>query len=225
MKFLVAFLCLAAAVAAEPEADASVLYGAGYGYPALGYGYGAYGYGYPAYAYRYPTGASYQQINTPFSVSAVSQIHKREAEADASVLAYAPYTAAYAYAPYAYAYPTASSYQQINTPYSVSAVSQIHKREAEADASVLAYSPYTAAYAYAPYAYAYPTAASYQQISTPFSISATSQIHKREAEPQAPAVHPGLATSSTFRSVQGAAGLSLYPQAYSYYPYAYGYAY
>jgi len=198
--FKVALFALAAIVAAEPEADASLLYGGlyGYGYPSV-YGYGAYGYGYPysygAYGYNHLIG-------------------KRDADADAQVLAYAT---PYAYAPYYY-YNTGSSYQHVATPFHVSAVSQIHKREAEADAQVLAYAT---PYAYTPYVY--PTAASYQSIATPFSVSTVSQIHKREAEPQGVAVHPGLATSSTFRSVQGAAGLSLYPYAYASYPYAYGY--
>jgi len=173
------------------------LYGAyGYGYPSV-YGYGAYGYGYP-YSYgAYGYGGHL--------------IGKRDA--DAQVLAY---TTPYAYTPYLY--PAASSYQSVATPFSVSTLSQVHKREAEADAQVLAYAT---PYAYTPYLY--PAASSYQSIATPFSVSTVSQIHKREAEPQGVAVHPGLATSSTFRSVQGAAGLSLYPYAYASYPYAYGY--
>jgi hypothetical protein len=197
LNYQVALFALAAIVAAEPEADASYLYGA-YGYPSA-YGYGAYGYGYPGYNYgAYGYGGHL--------------IGKRDA--DAQVLAYA---SPYAYAPY-YQYPTAASYQSVATPFSVSTVSQIHKREAEADPQVLAYA---SPYAYNPYLY--PSAASYQSIATPYSVSTVSQIHKREAEPQGVAVHPGLATSSTFRSVQGAAGLSLNPYTYASYPYAYGY--
>ena len=92
----------------------------------------------------------------------MSQIHKREAEAEADP------SIAYGYAPLAYwAYaPRAASYQHIATPFAVSTVSQIHKREAEADASV----------AYAPLAYAYAPGI---------------------------AAHPGYATSYVQRSVQG----------------------
>ena len=230
-------------MAAEPEADASVLYGGyAYGYPAA-YGYGAYGYGYPAYGaygygghylgkrdadasvlayttpyvyapqYYYP-GQSYQYQSTPFHTSAVSQIHKREAEpqgvavhpglATSSTFRSVQGAAGLSLYPNAYGYPY--NYHLIG------------KREAEADASVLAY---TTPFAYAPY-YHYP-GQSYQYQSTPFATSAISQIHKREAEPQGVAVHPGLATSSTYRSVQGAPGYSLYPYAYASYPYAYGY--
>ena len=73
--------------------------------------------------------------------------------------------------------PPAASYQSIATPYSVSTVNQIHKREAEAEADPsLLYTPN--AYAYTPYAYAY---APYARV----------------------AAHPGLATSYTYRNPQG----------------------
>ena len=142
----------------------------GYGHHGAGYGYGshfigkreaeadaslAYGYAPLAYAYNpiwyAPRASSHQHIATPFSVSSVSQIHKREAEpeADASL--------AYGYAPLAYAYnpiwyaPRATSHQTIATPFSVSSVSQIHKREAEPEAEADA----SLAYGYAPLAYGY----------------------------------------------------------------------
>lgn len=190
---VVALAVCAAAVYAEPEAEAdpSLLYAAGYGvapyayggyagyagYAGYGYaGYAPYGYGYAGYPYRY---GAYGHF-----------LGKREAEAEAdpSLLyatagyAYAPYT--YAYAPYVYA-PRAASYQHIATPFSVSAVSQIHKREAEAEADPsLLYSPY--AYAYAPYT--------------------------------GVAAHPGLATSYTYRSTQG---LSALYRPWGYYGYYY----
>merc|ERR1712213_138226 len=126
----------AAFVAAEPEAEAAAHYyghyGYGYGYPyGLGYGYGRYYGGYYGYPYRF----GYRGL------------YKREAEAEAEAapaypLAYAPYAyAPYAYAPYApyyaYAVPAASSYQHVSTPAATHGISQIHKREAEADPAVL----------------------------------------------------------------------------------------
>ena len=160
----VALLCLAATVAAEPEADASVLYGQpGYGYGYNNYGFNALGYGYNAYGYGYPRAYGY----------GAHYIGKREAEAEPSV---APYVAA----PY------------VATPY--------------------AYSPYTYAYA--------PVASSYQSVATPAAAYGIHQIHKR----QAVAVHPGLATSSTYRSVQGAP--AVHPSAPYYRSYGvYGYGY
>jgi len=191
MKFLVVVFAVAAMVAAEPEAeaDASVFYG-GYGYAAapyalgyngLGYaGYNAYGayngyagYGYAPRAYGYGYGAGY--YGAGYGYAAGHFIGKREAEAEAAPEAdahvalaynYAPYAyAPYTYAPYAYAPyywgPTGSSYQHIATPYSVQSVHQLHKRDAEADASV--------AYAYAPYAYAaYPGVAVHPGLATSF---------------------------------------------------------
>jgi hypothetical protein len=87
-----------------------------------------------------------------------------------------------------------------------------------------------APYAYAPYTYAYayvPAASSYQHVATPAAAYAVSQIHKREAEaePQGIAVHPGFATSSTYRSVQGASALYPYAPYAPYYYGAYGYGY
>jgi len=95
------------------------------------------------------------------------------------------------------------------------------KREAEADASVLAY-------AYPSYGYNYGVYG-YPSYGYPAYGYAGHYLGKREAEPQGVSVHPGLATSSTYRSVQGAAGdvlLNRYnsvPLAYNYYPTAYGY--
>ena len=161
---------------ADADADASVAYG----YAPLAYAYSPYLYA--------PRASSYQHIATPFSVSAVSQIHKREAEpsadADASIAyGYAPL--AYAYSPYLYA-PRASSYQSIATPYSISTVSQIHKREAEPSADAEA----SIAYGYAPLAYAYGPGI---------------------------AAHPGYATSFEHRSPQGLGLQSLYrPYGYGY---------
>merc|ERR1711963_1011708 len=122
----------AAFVAAEPEAEAAAHYyghyGYGYGYP-YGLGYGRYYGGYYGYPYRY----------------GFRGLYKREAEAEAEAapahpLVYAPYAyAPYAYAPYApyYAVPAASSYQHVSTPAATHGISQIHKREAEADPAVL----------------------------------------------------------------------------------------
>merc|ERR1711963_185390 len=125
----------AAFVAAEPEAEAAAHYYGHYGYGGypygLGYGYGRYYGGYYGYPYRF----GYRGL------------YKREAEAEAEAapaypLAYAPYAyAPYAYAPYApyyaYAVPAASSYQHVSTPAATHGISQIHKREAEADPAVL----------------------------------------------------------------------------------------
>ena len=148
----VALLCLAAAVTADADADAQ-LYGYNYGYPAYAYnnyGYNAYGYG---HASPYASAIGY-------GAGAAHSLGKREAEAEPSVLPYvaAPYAAApYAYNPYYYAYaPVASSYQHVATPNAAFNLHQLHKREAEAEASVLPYAaaPYVAApYAYNPYYY------------------------------------------------------------------------
>ena len=219
----VALLCLAAAVTADADADAQLYgynYGYNYGYPAYAYnnyGYNAYGYG---HASPYASAIGY-------GAGAAHSLGKREAEAEPSVLPYvaAPYAAApYAYNPYYYAYaPVASSYQHVATPNAAYNVHQLHKREAEAEASVLPYAaaPYVAApYAYNPYYYAYaPVASSYQHVATPNAAYNVHQLHKREAEPQGVAVHPGFATSSTFRSPQGA-GAAVYG-----YPSVYGYGY
>ena len=177
----VVVFAVAAMVAAEPEAeaDASVFYG-GYGYAAapyalgyngLGYaGYNAYGAynGYAPRAYGWGYGAGY--YGAGYGYAAGHYLGKREAEAEAAPEADAHVALAYNYAPYAYAPytyapyywgPTGSSYQQISTPYSFQAVHQLHKRDAEADASV--------AYAYAPYAYAtYPGVAVHPGLATSF---------------------------------------------------------
>jgi hypothetical protein len=141
---VVALAVCAAAVYAEPEAEAdpSLLY-AGYGYAPY-----TYGYGYAPYTYGYNYGYPYT-YGYPYAYGAYGHyLGKREAEAEADPsLLYAGYAG---YAPYAYAYapywwvPRAASYQHIATPFSVSTVSQIHKREAEADADAhvaLAYAP------------------------------------------------------------------------------------
>merc|ERR1711902_290744 len=96
----------------KAEAEAEPSYGYGYGYPA--YGYRSYGYGYAPRAYGYGYG-----------------YHKRSAEAEPHLgYGYAPY------APYALAYarPAAASYQYTRTPFAATGLSQIHKREAEAEA-------------------------------------------------------------------------------------------
>ena len=127
----------------------------------------------------------------------------------------------YGYNGYAYGYP-AYGYGAAAYGYGAGAAHSLGKREAEA--SVLPYgaAPYVAApYAYSPYTYAYaPVASSYQQVSTPAAAYGLHQLHKREAEPQGVAVHPGFATSSTFRSPQGASALYGYPSIYGY---GYGY--
>merc|ERR1711902_113996 len=115
----------------EAEADASAHYYGHYGYGGYpyAYGYGRYYGGYYGYPYRY----------------GYHGLYKREAEAEAEAapaypLVYAPYAyAPYAYAPYApyYAVPAASSYQHVSTPAATHGISQIHKREAEADPAVL----------------------------------------------------------------------------------------
>ena len=133
-------------MAAEAEADASNFYGGAYSYGAAPLAYGgygaAYGYGYAPRAYGYGHHGAGYGYGGHF-------IGKREAEADASL--------AYGYAPLAYAYnpiwyaPRATSHQTIATPFSVSSVSQIHKREAEPEAEADA----SLAYGYAPLAYGY----------------------------------------------------------------------
>jgi len=201
MKFLVALLCLAATVAAEPEADASSLYGGlygGYGYN--NYGYNTLGYGYSAYGYprTYGYGAHY--------------IGKREAEPSVAAYVAAPY----AYSPYTYAYaPVASSYQRVATPAAAYGIHQIHKRQAVAVHPGYATSSTYRSVQGAPAVYGY----GYPSVYGHF-------LGKREAEaePQGVAVHPGFATSSTYRSVQGAP--ALYPYAPYYRPYGvYGYGY
>merc|ERR1711909_59891 len=127
MKLAVLALCLFAAVIAEPEAEASpeAYYGHhAYGLGYRGYGYGGYGYG----GYR----------------------GKRSADADPAVF----YGASpYAYAPYAYAplaVASGVSHQHVSTPAATYGIHQLHKRDAEADASPDAY------YGYAGYGYGYP---------------------------------------------------------------------
>mgnify|MGYP006888590962 CR=1 FL=1 len=103
---------------ADAESDAEAYYGGYYG----GYPYGRYG----AYGY-----------------------YKREAEADAEPQFLAPYAPfAYAYAPQYYAVPAASSFQRVDTPAASYGVSQIHKREAEADAEPEAEAAADAYYGY-----------------------------------------------------------------------------
>jgi hypothetical protein len=226
MKFLVALLCLAATVAAEPEADAQVAFG----YPAYAYNNYGYGYRYPVYAYG-PTGSSYQHVSTPFSETAVHQLHKREAEPQ-GVLPYvaSPYVAApYAYNPYYYAYaPVASSYQRLTTPFADTAVHQLHKREAEPQSvavhpglavSSTFRSPQGAG---APALYGYPSVYGYGYGYPTYGAYAPHYLGKREAdaEPQSIAAHPGFGLSSTYRSTQGAP--ALYPYAHYYNNY-YGY--
>merc|ERR1712158_325671 len=158
MKLAVLALCLFAAVIAEPEAEASpeAYYGHhAYGLGYRGYGYGRYGYGYAGYGYGYPYhgygGYGYGGYRG-----------KRSADADpavfygASPYAYHPY--GYGYAPYAYAplaVASGVSHQHVSTPAATHGIHQLHKREAEADASPDAY------YGYAGYGYGYPHAYGY----------------------------------------------------------------
>merc|ERR1712088_1105549 len=153
MKLAVLALCLFAAVIAEPEAEASpeAYYGHhAYGLGYRGYGYGRYGYGYAGYGYGYPYhgygGYGYGGYRG-----------KRSADADpavfygASPYAYHPY--GYGYAPYAYAplaVASGVSHQHVSTPAATYGIHQLHKRDAEADASPDAY------YGYAGYGYGYP---------------------------------------------------------------------
>merc|ERR1712167_339800 len=117
MKIAVLAFALFAAVIAEPEAEASpdayygyAGYGHGYGGYGRGYGYGLYGrYGYGGYGYggygrghpyhygvhpyayaplRLAGASSYQHVSTPAATHGIHQLHKREAEADASPDAY-----------------------------------------------------------------------------------------------------------------------------------------
>ena len=217
----VALLCLAAAVTADADADAQLYgynYGYNYGYPAYAYnnyGYNAYGYGYHASPYASAYG---------YGAGAAHSLGKREAEAEPSVLPYiaAPYNAApYTYNPYYYAYaPVASSYQHVSTPNAAFNLHQLHKREAEPQGvavhpglatSSTFRSPQgagAAIYGYPSvygYGYAYPTYGHF--------------LGKREAEPQGVAVHPGLATSSVYQSVQGAHALYPYAPYYGVYGY------
>merc|ERR1712150_337122 len=113
MKLAGLALCLFAAVIAEPEAEASpeAYYGhhayglgyRGYGYGRYGYGYAGYGYGYPYHGYGGYGYGGYRGKRSADADPAVSygihQLHKRDAEADASPAAY------YGYAGYGYGYP------------------------------------------------------------------------------------------------------------------------
>merc|ERR1711993_57107 len=122
MKIAVLAFALFAAVIAEPEAEASP--DAYYGYAGYGHGYG-HGYGYGLYG-------------------------KRSADADAEAspaLFYGAYGHPYHYGVHPYAYAPlrlagASSYQHVSTPAATHGIHQLHKREAEADASPDAYYGY-----------------------------------------------------------------------------------
>merc|ERR1711934_375796 len=151
MKLAVIALCLFAAVIAEPESEASpeAYYGHhAYGLGYRGYGYGRYGYGYAGYGYPYHGYGGYGYGGYR---------GKRSADADpavfygASPYAYHPY--GYGYAPYAYAplaVASGVSHQHVSTPAATYGIHQLHKRDAEADASPDAY------YGYAGYGYGYP---------------------------------------------------------------------
>ena len=151
---------LFAAVIAEPEAEASpdayygyAGYGHGYGGYGRGYGYGLYGrYGYGGYGYGgYGRGYGYGHY-----------LGKRSADADAEAspaLFYGAYGHPYHYGVHPYAYAPlrlagASSYQHVSTPAATHGIHQLHKREAEADASPDAYYGY-AGYGHG-YGYGYP---------------------------------------------------------------------
>merc|ERR1712226_43983 len=158
MKIAVLAFALFAAVIAEPEAEASpdAYYGyAGYGH---GYGYGLYGrYGYGGYGYGgYGRGYGYGHY-----------LGKRSADADAEAspaLFYGAYGHPFHYGVHPYAYAPlrlagASSYQHVSTPAATHGIHQLHKREAEADASPDAYYGY-AGYGHG-YGYGYPHAYGY----------------------------------------------------------------
>merc|ERR1712183_801002 len=131
MKIAVLAFALFAAVIAEPEAEASP--DAYYGYAGYGHGYG-HGYGYGLYG-RYGYG---------------HYLGKRSADADAEAspaLFYGAYGLPYHYGVHPYAYAPlglagASSYQHVSTPAATHGIHQLHKREAEADASPDAYYGY-----------------------------------------------------------------------------------
>merc|ERR1711863_165919 len=83
---------LAFALFAAADADPALFYGA----------YAPYGYGLAPYAYapyRLAGASSFQHVSTPAATHGIHQLHKREAEADASPDAY------YGYAGYGYGYP------------------------------------------------------------------------------------------------------------------------
>ena len=183
--FQVVALAVCAAVVsaeAEAEADPSLLYAAGYGAAPYAYGYAGYaGYGYAPYGYGY--------YGHPHNYGYYGHyLGKREAEAEAEAdpsLLYAagyagvaPYAyGGYAYAPYAYNYapywyaPRAASYQSIATPFSVSTVSQIHKREAEADAEA------DPSLLYAPLTYAYTGVAAHPGLATSYTYRSPQGLH------------------------------------------------
>merc|ERR1712043_66428 len=139
MKIAVLAFALFAAVIAEPEAEASpdayygyAGYGHGYGGYGRGYGYGLYGrYGYGGYGYG-GYGRGYGHY-----------LGKRSADADAEAspaLFYGAYGHPFHYGVHPYAYAPlrlagASSYQHVSTPAATHGIHQLHKREAEADAS------------------------------------------------------------------------------------------
>merc|ERR1712223_765581 len=128
MKYLALAIALFAAVAyaaPEAEADAEAAAEAYYGY------YGRYGYGHLGYRGYYGYGGYYGGY--PYGRYGYGY-YKREAEADAEPQLLAPYAPfAYAYAPHYYAVPAASSFQHVDPPAATYGISQIHKREAEAE--------------------------------------------------------------------------------------------
>merc|ERR1712026_97789 len=118
-------------------------------------------YAYAPYYYAVPGASSFQRVDTPAASYGVSQIHKREAEADADAEAAADAWYGYYGRPYGYGYPYyglgyyggygypyhryyagAGSFQHVSTPAATYGISQVHKREAEADPAADAYLAY-----------------------------------------------------------------------------------
>merc|ERR1712111_111706 len=168
------------------------------------YGYGGYygGYPYGRYGYGY---------------------YKREAEADAEPQFLAPYAPfAYAYAPHYYAVPAASSFQHVDTPAATYGISQIHKREAEAEPEAEAaadayYGYYGRGYGYhglGYYGYGAGYYGNYGYARYGYPAYAYGRVYKREAEaePEAEAAadayygYYGHAASYVHRSPQGLKG-------------------
>ena len=137
--------------------QALVLFGAAIAASEAYYGYGGYGRGYGGYGgYGYGRGYGYGHY-----------LGKRSADADAEAspaLFYGAYGHPFHYGVHPYAYAPlrlagASSYQHVSTPAATHGIHQLHKREAEADASPDAYYGY-AGYGHG-YGYGYPHAYGY----------------------------------------------------------------
>merc|ERR1711862_822661 len=209
----IALFAAVAYAAPEAEADAEAAADAYYGY------YGRYGYGHLGYRGYYGYGGYYGGY--PYGRYGYGY-YKREAEADAEPQFLAPYAPfAYAYAPHYYAVPAASSFQHVDTPAATYGISQIHKREAEAEPEAEAaadayYGYYGRGYGYhglGYYGYGAGYYGNYGYARYGCPAYAYGRVYKREAEAESEAEayygYYGHAASYVHRSPQGLKGLRL----------------